>query len=511
MRLNLTRTDALLAGAAALLVLLYVAAAGGGFPLDDAWIHQTYARNLGTRGEWAFVPGEPSAASTSPLYTVLLATGYALRIPYPLWTHGLGAVALAAAGMLAARMARRLAPEVRGIGLAAGLAVVFSWHLVWAAAAGMETMLFSLWTLALLALAWRELDARSLAMRHVLLRGVSFGVVSALAFLTRPEGLALVGLIGLSMIVVRPQGSWRGLLLWGLGAALGFAVTSAPYLAYNLRLTGGLLPDTAAAKQAEYAALLALPYLTRLGNMVYPLLAGAHILLLPGAAYYVALQVQRLATRREVVFYLLPLAWSITLIALYAARLPANYQHGRYVIPALPAYVLCAVVGMAWLLRLRRTSMVTRVLTRTLALSAALVMLYFVLVSGVLAYRQDVRIIEEEMVTAARWIAANVPPDELLVVHDIGAVGYFAPRPIFDLAGLVSPEVVPVIRDSESLWAMMEQRNARYLMGFPDHIPGQDTDDARLCLVFDTQGATGRSVGQPNMAVYELTWNDGCK
>jgi len=35
-----------------------------GFPLDDAWIHQTYARNLGLSGMMAFTPGEPSAGST---------------------------------------------------------------------------------------------------------------------------------------------------------------------------------------------------------------------------------------------------------------------------------------------------------------------------------------------------------------------------------------------------------------------------------------------------------------
>src|SRR3972149_1221761 len=48
---------------------------GLGLPLDDAWIHQTYARNLAERGEWAFVPGEASGGSTAPLWTVLLAGG----------------------------------------------------------------------------------------------------------------------------------------------------------------------------------------------------------------------------------------------------------------------------------------------------------------------------------------------------------------------------------------------------------------------------------------------------
>ncbi len=37
-----------------------------GFPLDDAWIHQTYARNLALHGEWAFLPGPRLTAQRMP-------------------------------------------------------------------------------------------------------------------------------------------------------------------------------------------------------------------------------------------------------------------------------------------------------------------------------------------------------------------------------------------------------------------------------------------------------------
>ncbi|MDP2778149.1 MAG: hypothetical protein Q8O48_10950, partial [Anaerolineales bacterium] len=47
-----------------------------GFPLDDSWIHQTYARSLAWNGEWAFRPGLLSAGSTSPLWSALLAIGF---------------------------------------------------------------------------------------------------------------------------------------------------------------------------------------------------------------------------------------------------------------------------------------------------------------------------------------------------------------------------------------------------------------------------------------------------
>jgi hypothetical protein len=41
--------------------VLYLGKAGQfGLPLDDAWIHQTYARNLGLNGVMAFSLGQPS-------------------------------------------------------------------------------------------------------------------------------------------------------------------------------------------------------------------------------------------------------------------------------------------------------------------------------------------------------------------------------------------------------------------------------------------------------------------
>src|SRR5690606_21340122 len=157
--LKLRLSDIVLLLAAIGVTLLYVIVGGGGFPLDDSWIHQTYGRNLAYSGMWAFVPGVPSAASTSPLYTIVLAVGYRLGIPFLLWTHGLGALALGITGIIGSRLAERAAPEIRGIGFVTGLALVFSWHLIWSAASGMETALFNKLTLLLIWLAWREGDA----------------------------------------------------------------------------------------------------------------------------------------------------------------------------------------------------------------------------------------------------------------------------------------------------------------------------------------------------------------
>ena len=86
-------------GAALLVGLFYVAMSAWvfgftGFPLDDAWIHQTYARNLAQTGQLAFTPGLTSAGSTAPLWSALLSGGYLLRIPFHIWTYGLGILLL---------------------------------------------------------------------------------------------------------------------------------------------------------------------------------------------------------------------------------------------------------------------------------------------------------------------------------------------------------------------------------------------------------------------------------
>ena len=65
-----------------LLYLAYSAFESGlGFPLDDAWIHQTFARNLAYYGEWSFIVGQNSGASTGPLWGMLLAVLYFAGIP----------------------------------------------------------------------------------------------------------------------------------------------------------------------------------------------------------------------------------------------------------------------------------------------------------------------------------------------------------------------------------------------------------------------------------------------
>ena len=125
-------------------------------------------------------------------------------------------------------------------------------------------------------------------------------------------------------------------------------------------------------------------------------------------------------------------------------------------------------------------------------------------------FREDVAIVNEEMVRTEKCISANVAEDDLIAGHDIGAFGYFARRSILDLAGLLAREVVPILRDTEALWALLESRGVKVLYAFPDQIPGGTSADRRLCLLFTREGRAARAAGGQNMSVYRLDWRGNC-
>lgn len=478
-----------------------------GFPLDDSWIHQTYARNVMLTGSWDYIPGTPSAGSTSPLYTVLLALGYGLRLPPLLWVNLLGALALGGAAILGARLAEWLFPQQRAVGWWTGLAMLAAWHLVWAAASGMETMLFGALCLAVIGLATREHQPTELAIQRFG-RGVAFGMVSAALVATRPEGILLLGLIAVTMLIERPQPTWREWWLWVGGAALGSITAIMPYILLNVSLNGTILPTTFSAKQADNAPLLQLGFFTNLGKMLEPLMAGGQLFLIVGCI--AAVWQWRRNRNSQLLWRLLPLAWTVALIVLYTVRLPAWYQHGRYLMPAIPTFLVVGVGGVLLLVRGRQRHLIARVVSRSLAIATVLAFaIFFVL--GAQAFAKDVQFIESDQVTAARWIKANVPTDQLLAARDIGAIGYFAPRPMLDIAGLISPEVIPIIRDSKALFDLILARQVRFIVLLPAQyddlvIPsGQRAYwSQRLCPRFNAGGGMG------GMTVYELVLDGTC-
>ena len=105
------RDDALIVvvglGVLAVFVVAEWRIAGGiGLPLDDSWIHVRFATNLARGRGFAINPGEPVAASTAPLWTLLLALGVATGLSGLAVAKILGVLAYVATALLTRRVAR---------------------------------------------------------------------------------------------------------------------------------------------------------------------------------------------------------------------------------------------------------------------------------------------------------------------------------------------------------------------------------------------------------------------
>jgi hypothetical protein len=451
-----------------------------GFPLDDAWIHQTYARNLGLRGEWAFIPGKPSAGSTAPLWSLLLAAGYPLRLAPYIWTYLLGWVMLFSTALVGVYTFQKLCPQRASSALWVGIYLALEWHLVWAAGSGMETLLMACLALVILG---------SLLSSKV--HSLRLGLLIGLCMWVRPDGITLAGPAVLTIVLIEPTWKQRFTSLARLG--LGIVLLAAPYLFFNRLLAGNWWPNTFFAKQAEYAIYRETPIVQRYLRLAVLPLVGPGVLLLPGFFLFLTW-----AVRHKSWGALAGAAWMLGYIGLYSLRLPVTYQYGRYIMPAMPVYDVWSLAGMAIFLQTRSPVLWRRVVSTAWLAALALVLLVFWGI-GARAYARDVAIIDTEMVAAARWISENTPPGALIAAHDIGALGYFGERPILDLAGLVSPEVIPFIRDESHLADYLDAQDAQYLVTFPGWYPNLVT---RGQLIFTTGGIFAPLAGQENMAIY---------
>jgi len=274
---------------------------------------------------------------------------------------------------------------------------------------------------------------------------------------------------------------------------IGFGTVFGIYLLFNLAVGGVPMPNTFYAKQAEYALWQLQPIHERLWQMLKEISTGPGLLLIPGVIGWLILLIERKDWKSLAVF-----VWCTGYLYLYASRLPV-YQHGRYLIPALPIFYM---FGILFMIEFSSSRMLGKYLWLIstfwrICLGAFVIVFIFL---GSNTYANDVATVESEMVATAKWVSENLSPAAILAVHDIGAMGYFDNHELIDLAGLVSPEVIPIIRNEPELAKFLDQRNPDYLITFPEFYPDLTRD---LHPIFTTESQFTLTFGRRNMTVYE--------
>jgi hypothetical protein len=468
----------------------------GGVPLDDAWIHFQFARNL-ARGEgFAFNPGQPTAGSTAPLWTLLLAGAYVVGGRFPVAGKLLSAASLLITLVATYLLAKRLTAR-RWAAWLAGAVVAVNGRVVWAGLSGLETCLFA--GLSLLAVNG-QLDDR-IANRFRLHTVALF----ALAALARPEGYFLFALALADFVLGNlrrdsADGFSAGFHVSRLLPAVAlFATLVLPYVLFSLRTAGHPLPNTFSAKATfdfrpdpDFLSLSA-RYLIMDNPFLLP---------------FFVLGIGALLQRAWILS-----AWSVGLPLVYAFLHASLYQHGRYLIPLIPCNAVVGVTGLleagkltqrrGWRWPGSREALVGLVCLVTLTATV------WRLPTMTRLYAENVDNINEMHVAIGDWVARNTPRDAILALNDIGAITYVSERRIVDLAGLVTPEVVPILRAPDTasqLAQFLAKQGVDYVIIFPNWFPSLAERGDLLERVHQVTLEHRTITGGETMVVYRALW-----
>jgi hypothetical protein len=467
-----------------------------GVPLDDAWIHFQFVRNLACGDGFAFNPGHPTAGSTAPLWSLLLAGVHALGGPFPLAGQILSAVCFL--GVLAATYAlsRRLTAR-RWMAWLAGAVVALNGRMIWAGLSALETCLFTALTLVAIGAHLSDRQAGRYRLRTAAL--------FALAALARPEGyllfaLALADRTLPALASSSPVSRLVSQVSQLLPAAALFGVLVLPYLVFSLRTADHLLPNTFSAK----AAFDFRPDLDFL-SVAARYLVLDNPLLLP----FVVLGIVGLFGRAPLLG-----AWTAGLPLAYAFLHAILYQHGRYLMPLIPCNTVAGAIGLLEARKLAHSrGWRWPGSQRLLAGIVALLMLAgtaWRLPTMARQFAWNVENINEMHVALGQWVAENTPPDAILALNDIGAITYVSRREVVDLAGLVTPEVVPMLRAPDRaarLVKFMDGRGVDYVIIFPDWFPGLARRDDLLTPIHQVTVERRTITGGRAMVVYRADWD----
>ena len=406
-----------------------------GFPLDDPWIHLTYARNLHDHHSFSYFPGEKSTSgSTSPLYTLLLAAGFSFTRDEKALSYALGILFHAAFLAAAALWARkRLGGTVWAVAFVLFLAL--DSRIAILSVSGMETSLFLL-LIALTFWAWAEK------------RWNALGVFLGLCVWVRPDAFILAGVLLIAAALERlqrerkhappartPVRSWL----------LPFGALVLLYFAFNLVTGGRIMPNTFAAKHAYYTTPIA-QFITH-GVRDCFLSAGFWVVT-PLALLTVAAEALRLL-RRQPPRYAAEIGWAIALPLAYILYVPTAHRFSRYLVPALPAVALLGLAAIReaalWGAKAKRsfTWMGPRGAVAALALAGVVALQGWGARGAAKEYRDFCLYHYQRHERTGRWLKEHTPEGAVVATHDVGAIAYYSGRKVLDVVGLIQPDAVP--------------------------------------------------------------------
>jgi len=420
------------------------------FPLDDPWIHLTFAKNLSEYFSFSYFKNEMvTAGSTSPLYTILLAIGFFVTGNEMILSYVIGILFFVLAAIAFYWLASvECIKENAFAMLCTGIFVIDKW-MNFISVSGMETTMF-IFILILCAYFYRERKA------------VPFAVMLGLIMWTRPDGVVFIIAVIIDYMLVRIYSKEEIYLRLFSDTelkkiAIIFTGILGLYFVMNLLLSGSVLPNTYNAKLTYYSPEFrsryeflrdeVWKYFTRDSKFSFEYFLIN--LMMVGFLFSIAKLIYDLykKTYNQNTIYIL---FILGLVFVYFLKLPYAHRFGRYMMPLIPFYILVATIGFRDIARL-----LNRFTDNALfAKSVFYIFIGITFFQGIKDY-DDTRelyvvqskYIYDRQVKAANWIKDNTNENDVIATHDVGAIGYYSNRKIVDVAGLVTPELIKKIND----------------------------------------------------------------
>ncbi|PIE19290.1 MAG: hypothetical protein CSA65_02890 [Proteobacteria bacterium] len=422
--------------------------------IDDAYISFRYAANLAAGHGLVWNPGELVEGYTNLLWLLLLAPFSVLGLDLVLPAAILGTLFSVATLELLRRLGENTLPDRPPIahaipGLLLALNPAFaSWT-----TSGMETPAFAFFVL----LSATEL-LRPAGRRRPWLVSVSF----CLAYLTRPEGAYVAGLLLLAHLLWGDGQSYRLRLREAVYLGLPLAGVVLTHVGVRLAIYGYPLPNTFYAK-----VLLGSVTLKRGLTHLVAFCATGGLLLIPGL---LLLRAEAPLARALRTGYLLAGGYITYLVVIGGDVPPWN----RFYVPLLALPML----GLGELL----TRLSLAVKAKRKQLVCMFMVLFLVLLTvpgwnigevGQISAIRGVKEVNEVLLHV--FYRRNIPKDAYLAVSAVGHVGYYLPNRILDTWGLndahiahTSSKAIPTAKfaHDKSDWLYVLSRKPDFMTTF---------------------------------------------
>ncbi len=448
--------------------------------LDDAFIAFRYAHHLVSGHGLVFNPGERVEGFTSPLWTLVIAAGMAAGADPAILAQVLAILCNVALVLAVYRFGRRTLGLSPSWAWAAGALLVADFNTEAWAAHGLETNLFALLVFLGVAALVREGREGTGASRLLPLSpgwrsGPQGAAWLGLAVWARPEGLVFLPLVmafealwqGMKHLggkrarqVGGPHGlSGVGRVVWEAWRPFlpGVAVWSAMVVALFLgrfAYYGAWLPNTYYAKATGGAGSMVRGVGYFLEFVASSWLYG--LLLIPAAAALVLRPTRARGLMAAVV----------GVVVAYVVWLGGDtFKGARFFMPALAPFALLVVDGLA--------AIVVRLRVGPKIRAAAAVVAMASLLGGVAAGTWRPLAAQAHLAASmtrnraylGKLLRAITPPDTVLALTTVGALPYYAERPVIDLYGLTDAHIARVrVRPGEGGGTGHEKGDGAYVL-----------------------------------------------